>query len=177
MGASTTSLPTSSTSTNRHRRCRQTDVDDVDFVTLLLCILGYFVQAPECHPARGGCHRVLCPVPLSAPSAGRWGSPCREGESSVPLAFFFLVMNPEHVGGKDGDAASPHLLNLAPPFMLGHTAVVHLAHHGQHVLAADDEAAAVNLEFHTIGVCVGAKTKEAVSVTFDTASIALIIDV
>lgn len=78
------SLPTSSTSTNRPRRCRQTDVDEVDFVTLLLCILGYFVQSPECHPTRGGCHWVLCPVPLSAPSADRWGSPCREGESSVP---------------------------------------------------------------------------------------------
>ena len=33
-GASTTSLSMSSTSVNRRRRCRQTDVDDVDFEVL-----------------------------------------------------------------------------------------------------------------------------------------------
>ena len=55
MGASTTSLPTSSTSTNRHRRCRQTDVADVDFVTLQLCVSGCVVQPPECYPTRGEC--------------------------------------------------------------------------------------------------------------------------
>ena len=33
-GASTTSLSMSSTSVNRCRRCRQTDVDDVDFEVL-----------------------------------------------------------------------------------------------------------------------------------------------
>ena len=77
----------------------------------------------------------------------------------VPLAFFFLVMNPEHVGGKDGDAASPHLLNLASPLPFGHTAVVHLAHHGQHVLATYDEASAIDLELHAVGIDVSAETK------------------
>ena len=77
----------------------------------------------------------------------------------VPLAFFLFVVNPEDVGGDDGDAAGSHLLNLAPPFMLGHTAVVYLAHDGQDVLAADDEAAAVNLECDAVRVGAGAEAE------------------
>ena len=57
----------------------------------------------------------------------------------IPMPLFLLMVNPEDISGKDGDATCPHLLNLTSPFPFGHTGIVNLAHHGQHMLSVDDE--------------------------------------
>ena len=70
---------------------------------------------------------------------------------------------PEHIGSHDGHTTSPHLLDLAAPLSLRHSAVVYLAHDRQHALAIDDETTAVHLEADSLGIDIGSKLERILS--------------
>ena len=57
----------------------------------------------------------------------------------VPPSLLWFVVNPETVGGNDGDAASLHFLYFPSPFPFGHPGIVYLSHHGQCVPSVDDD--------------------------------------
>ena len=64
----------------------------------------------------------------------------------VPLAFDFLVEDPDDVSGDDLDAGRLHLENFGLPLGLGDAGVMHLAHDGEPGLAVEGEVLRVERE-------------------------------
>ena len=58
----------------------------------------------------------------------------------VPLVHGGLMVAPEDVGGKDGDASCLHLAYLSSPFGGWHAAIVYLAHDWEGVDAVEEES-------------------------------------
>ena len=77
----------------------------------------------------------------------------------IPLAFDFLMMNPENVGRHDVHAAGLHLEQFVAPLGLRHARVVHFAHHGKNRPVVEQQAAAVQGDRVAGGICGGAEFK------------------
>ncbi len=74
----------------------------------------------------------------------------------VPLVLDFLVVNPEDVGGDDGDSACLHFEEFVAPFGLRIARVVEFAHHREPGFAVAKKRGVIERERVAIGIARGA---------------------